>query len=149
MTPPPARDLATRVADTQALLAAGTDAWVATAGDDGPWMVPLSYLWHSGRLLFGTDEGSRTVRNLRARPVVRVGLGGTRDVVMVDGDVELVVPAALPPQVQAAYAAAMGGSDLPAWATAAFWVAPRRIQAWREENELPGRTVLRDGTWLA
>lgn len=25
---------------------------------------------------------------------------------------------------------------------------PKRIQAWREENELAGRTVLRGGAWL-
>jgi len=25
---------------------------------------------------------------------------------------------------------------------------PERIQAWREENELAGRTLMRDGTWL-
>jgi hypothetical protein len=25
---------------------------------------------------------------------------------------------------------------------------PRRIQAWRESNEIPGRTLMRDGTWL-
>ena len=27
-------------------------------------------------------------------------------------------------------------------------VAPTRIQAWREANELAGRTVMRNGTWL-
>jgi hypothetical protein len=26
---------------------------------------------------------------------------------------------------------------------------PRRIQAWREVNELPGRELMRDGHWLA
>jgi NADPH-dependent FMN reductase len=26
---------------------------------------------------------------------------------------------------------------------------PRRIQAWREENELAGRDLMRDGRWLA
>jgi hypothetical protein len=25
---------------------------------------------------------------------------------------------------------------------------PRRIQAWREVNELPGRTLMRDGAWM-
>ena len=27
--------------------------------------------------------------------------------------------------------------------------APRRIQAWREVNELPDRELMRDGRWLA
>ena len=26
---------------------------------------------------------------------------------------------------------------------------PERIQAWREANEIAGRTILRDGAWLA
>jgi hypothetical protein len=30
-----------------------------------------------------------------------------------------------------------------------FRVVPSRIQAWREENELSGRDVMRDGQWLA
>jgi hypothetical protein len=27
-------------------------------------------------------------------------------------------------------------------------VTPRRIQAWREENELAEREIMRDGRWL-
>ena len=26
---------------------------------------------------------------------------------------------------------------------------PLRTQAWREVNELPGRTLMRDGAWIA
>jgi hypothetical protein len=29
-----------------------------------------------------------------------------------------------------------------------FRVRPRRIQAWREANELDGRELMRDGEWL-
>jgi hypothetical protein len=29
-----------------------------------------------------------------------------------------------------------------------FRISPRRIQAWREVNELPGRELMRDGRWL-
>ena len=29
-----------------------------------------------------------------------------------------------------------------------FQLSPRRIQAWREENELAGRTLMRDGAWI-
>ena len=25
---------------------------------------------------------------------------------------------------------------------------PQRIQAWREVNELPGRTLMREGAWI-
>ena len=27
-------------------------------------------------------------------------------------------------------------------------ISPRRIQAWREANELPDRELMRDGQWL-
>ena len=30
-----------------------------------------------------------------------------------------------------------------------FRIVPGRVQAWREVNELPGRTLMRDGSWLA
>ena len=30
-----------------------------------------------------------------------------------------------------------------------FRISPRRIQAWREVNELPDRELMRDGRWLA
>ena len=29
-----------------------------------------------------------------------------------------------------------------------FRVVPERVQAWREENELAGRTIMRDGEWI-
>ncbi len=29
-----------------------------------------------------------------------------------------------------------------------FRIVPRRIQAWREANELAGRDLMRDGRWL-
>ena len=29
-----------------------------------------------------------------------------------------------------------------------FRISPRRIQAWREVNELPDRELTRDGRWL-
>jgi catechol 2,3-dioxygenase-like lactoylglutathione lyase family enzyme len=30
-----------------------------------------------------------------------------------------------------------------------IWKVPDRVQAWREVNELPGRTMMHDGRWLA
>jgi hypothetical protein len=29
-----------------------------------------------------------------------------------------------------------------------FRIVPYRVQAWREVNELRGRTLMRDGQWL-
>ncbi len=42
------------------------------------------------------------------------------------------------------------GFDPRALATPNRWfrISPRRIQAWREVNELPDRELMRDGRWL-
>lgn len=42
------------------------------------------------------------------------------------------------------------GFDPCALATPYRWfrISPRRIQAWREVNEMPDRELMRDGRWL-
>ena len=46
--------------------------------------------------------------------------------------------------------AARAGFDPRPLATPSRWfrIRPRRIQAWREANELPGRELMRGGGWL-
>ncbi len=137
------RTRAERIRDTRERLAHDRDAWVATAGADGPWMVPLSFHWEDPTLIMATEEG-RTVSNLRRQPRVRLGLGGTRDVVMVHGEAELVPIDEFPAERIDAMR-----FDPRAWATIIVIVRPWRIQAWREANELHGRTIMRDGRWLS
>ena len=93
---------------------------------------------------------SPTGRNLAATRTVRLGLGHTRDVSMIDGEVEVLEIDALP-QERGDRFAARTGFDPRALATPYRWfrISPRRIQAWREVNELPGRELMRDGRWLA
>lgn len=146
MSPAP-RDIAARVRDTRSCLEHDVDAWVATAGSQGPWLVPLTFSWDGATLLFATSASSRTARNLAGVPAVRVGLGQTRDVVLIDGDAS-VVPIDGLDATTADRFAAKTGSDPRGWASAAILVTPRRIQAWREENELDGRLVFDDGQWL-
>ena len=40
------------------------------------------------------------------------------------------------------------GRNLAATRTVRLRISPRRIQAWREVNELPDRELMRDGRWL-
>jgi hypothetical protein len=73
-----------------------------------------------------------------------------RDVSMIDGDVEVMEIDALPPERGGSFAARTGFDprELAApyrW----FVIRPRRIQAGREVNELPGRDLMRPGRWLA
>ncbi len=123
---------------------------MATASADGaPYLVPLSFDRDGGALLVATPADSPTGRNLAATRTVRLGLGHTRDVSVIDGEVEVLEIDALP-QERGDRFAARTGFDPRELATSYRWfrVSPRRIQAWREANELPGRALMRDGRWL-
>jgi hypothetical protein len=123
---------------------------VASASVDGaPFLVPLSFDWDGEALLLATLAASPTGRNLATTGRARVGLGETRDVTMIDGDVEMLEIDALPAE-QAERFAARSGFDPRESATPFRWfrVRPRRIQAWREVDELPERELMRDGRWL-
>jgi hypothetical protein len=145
-----ARSLAQRRRDTEHRLAHDVDLWVASASVGGaPFLVPLSFDWDGEAILLATLTNSPTGRNLAATRRARLGLGHTRDVTMIDGDVEVLELDALPVE-QGDRFAQRSGFD-PRQSSAPFrWfrVTPRRIQAWREENELADRELMRDGRWL-
>jgi hypothetical protein len=145
------RSRAERRRDTEHRLAHDVDVWVASASPDGaPYLVPLSFDWDGEALLVATPADSPTGRNLAAGRTARVGLGVTRDVTMIDGDVEVLAIDALPRERGDRFAARTG-FDPRALTTRYHWfrISPRRIQAWREVDELPGRELMRDGRWLA
>jgi hypothetical protein len=151
MTPPP-RTRRQRKQDTLHRLERDTDAWVATADAGGsPYMVPLSFLWDGGTLLVATPASSPTSRNLQATGKVRLGIGPTRDLVLVEATVQASVAASeIPTEVGDAFAAKAGFD--PRQLTSAylyFRLRPQRLQAWREANELEGRDLMRGGAWLA
>jgi hypothetical protein len=151
VTPPPARPHAKRVQDTLHRLTHDVDAWVATAGPGAtPYQVPLSFLWDGETLLLSTATTNPTSVNLLAHPAVRLALGGTRDVVLIEGTVEAATPAgAIPAEVGDAFAAKAGFDPRGASGSYHYFrVRPRSVQAWREVNELPGRDLMRDGRWL-
>jgi Pyridoxamine 5'-phosphate oxidase len=148
-TRPPARSLAQRLADTRRRLDEDVDAWVATAAGDTPYLAPLSFLWDGETLLVATPETGRTGRNLAATGRVRLGIGLVRDVVLVEGTVESLGLEELPDDVGERFAAKTGFDPRgEASLFRYFRIRPRRIQAWREANELDGRDLMRDGAWL-
>ncbi|MFB9833408.1 pyridoxamine 5'-phosphate oxidase family protein [Actinoallomurus acaciae] len=144
--PEPARNAEQRRRDTLHRLEHDEDVWVATAGADGPYLVPLSFLWDGDTLLLATPSSSPTARNLGATGRVRLGVGPTRDVVMIDGTVEVVED--LAEDTGDAFAAKTGFDPRKLSGYAYFRVRPVRIQAWREANEIAGRDLMRDGRWL-
>ena len=114
-----------------------------------PHLVPLSFDWDGSTLLLATGERSVAGRGLASGAGVRIGLGGTRDVVMVDGSVEVVPTADVDPAEADRFAQRTGFDPRETSGSYLFFrVVPSRIQAWREENELRGRDVMRDGRWL-
>lgn len=148
--PPRARE--DRRQDTLDRLDRDVDVWVATADAAGgvPYLTPLSFLWDGSALILSTPAASPTGRNLRASGRVRVGLGLTRDVTIIEGAVQETIPAAdMPAGLGDDFAAKTGfdpraeGGDY-----VYFRIRPSRIQAWREANELSGRDLMRGGEWL-
>ncbi|MFE2297265.1 pyridoxamine 5'-phosphate oxidase family protein [Streptomyces sp. NPDC059445] len=148
---PPVRTRKQRKQDTLDRLETDVDVWVSTADGAGgtPYLVPLSYLWDGTTVLLATPAASPTGRNLRAAGTVRLGLGPTRDVVMIDGTVRTMEAGELPEGAGDAFAARTGfdprGLDTH---YLYFSVTPVRVQAWREADELSGRDLMRDGAWL-
>ena len=140
------RNAQQRKSDTFARLAADRDAWIATAAAGNGYLVPLSFLWDGAGLIISTPRSSVTARNLSQGGRVRVGIGDLRDVTMVDGTAELVEDEG----VKDAFAAKHNWDPREeAGDYTYFRIVPDRVQAWREANELPGRTLMRDGKWLA
>lgn len=136
--------------DTEYRLTHDVDLWVATASPGGvPHLIPLSFDWDGEVLLVATPGDSVTGKNLANARTVRLGLGHTRDVCVIDGDVQVLDIDALLPERGDRFAERTG-FDPRALSTPYRWfrISPRRIQSWREENELSGRDLMRDGRWL-
>ncbi len=144
------RSRARRRRDTEHRLTHDIDVWVATASADGaPYLVPLSFDWDGEALLMATPTESPTGRNLAATRTVRLALGHTRDVSMIEGEVEVLEIGALARERGDRFAARTGFDPCTEAAPYRwFRISPRRIQAWREVNELPDRELMRDGRWL-
>lgn len=150
--PPLPRSPQQRLDDTMKRLADDVDAWIATADANtaAPYLVPLSFLWDGESLLVSMAEATLTCRNLRANPEVRIGIGHTRDVVLVDGSVERSCTAAEVAGDTGDAFAQKTGFD-PRTLTDPyryFWIRPRRVRAWREVDELAGRELMRNGEWV-
>ena len=148
----PARPAEQRKADSLVKLAAeAADVWVATASPAGEaYLVPLSLCWDDDRVVVATERSTRTFVNLEATGRARLAVGPERDVVMLDVVLVSVLDVADAPHGLAdAYAAQADWDPRDAGDGYVYVVlAPERIQAWREANEIAGRTLMRGGRWL-
>ncbi len=150
MALPTPRDRPTRVADTLAMLATpAIDVWVATASTGGaPYLVPVSLAWVEGRAVIAVAATSATARNLTASGTARLAVGPSRDVVMIDAELERAVDVAEDAALGEAYVAQADWDPRRSDGYQFLVLRPVRVQAWREVNEIPGRTLMRGGRWL-
>jgi hypothetical protein len=144
-----------RKADTLAKLhARHADVWVASAviEDERPvaHLIPLSLAWIDECVVVAAPAQQPTARNIAEHGRARLALGPTRDVVIIDAVLERLIGVAdVPAEFAERYAAQADWDPRTAGADYTYLVLrPRRIQAWREENELEGRTLMRGGAWL-
>jgi hypothetical protein len=144
---PLARSAFQRKQDVLQRLAGDVDAWIATADpvSGTPYLIPLSYFWDGQTLLVSTPANSVTSRNLLATGRLRVGIGATRDVVLIEATARATKPTEA---VADAFATRTGFDPRKLSGYLYFQIEPRRLQAWREANELPGRELMRDGQWV-
>lgn len=145
-----------RKADTLAKLhAREIDVWVASAsvsdgGSAHAHLVPVSLAWIDERVVIALESDSRTARNIIEHGTARLALGPTRDVVIIDAVLDRAVdPNDAPVALAERYAAQADWDPRTARGRFTYVVLrPDRIQAWREVNELAGRTLMRAGSWL-
>jgi len=149
VTAPP-RPPATRKADSLALLATpAIDVWVATAAaSGGAHLVPVSLAWVADRAVIAIAANSLTARNLAEDPEARLAVGPTRDVVMIDAVLERTLDVFADDDLWAAYTSQADWDPRQGSGYVFLVFRPVRLQAWREADEIAGRTLMRDETWL-
>jgi hypothetical protein len=127
------------------------DIWVATASAEGhAHLVPLSLGWDGDRVLLAIERRSVTQQNLARSGRARLALGPERDVVMLDAVVVSIIDVdEAPTSIGDTYAAQSDWDPRDAPEGYVYVIlAPERIQAWREADEIAGRTLMRHGHWL-
>lgn len=139
-----------RKREALARLTADMDLWVATADPAGtPCLVPVSFWWDGAHVWFSTRDTNPTGRNLTPCGPVRLSLGHTRDVVLIEGVAEMVTGGRLPATAAEGFVAKCSWdprSDHPSYVF--FRVTLDVLQAWGTTAEMGGRTLMRDGLWL-
>jgi nitroimidazol reductase NimA-like FMN-containing flavoprotein (pyridoxamine 5'-phosphate oxidase superfamily) len=119
--------------------------WVATIGPDGrPRVRPVDGLYLDGALYIGGSPKTRWVRDIRANPYVSVHLDGLEEVVMIDGDAEMLTDIG---EELAKRLAAASKAKFPEYKmTAAFYrrsgaiaVRIRKVVAWTDITRNPTR----------
>jgi len=115
--------------------------WLSTTRPDGrPHARPVWGVWREGSLWFGTSQDSQKGRNLAAAPYLVAHLESADDVVILEGEVEIVRERAIAEPVLGAYAEKFaidageaGFGELESDTGAALYrLTPQVVHAWLE-----------------
>jgi hypothetical protein len=144
------RSASERKADTVARLENDADVWVATASAGRPHLVPLSLAWDGARVIVATPAGSRTARNAAASRELRLALGTSRDVTMIDAVADVMPCGEAPDSIADSYVSRTGWDPRDEDVPHVYLIAtPTSMQAWNSLAEIDGRTIMRNGQWAA
>jgi hypothetical protein len=83
-----------------------------------------------------------------AQPTVRVAVGSTGDVLIVDATATIVAVTDIDPGAAEGYAQASGNDPRSVPGFTYIQLAPEGMQVWKGAQEFAGRTVMRHGVWL-
>ena len=137
-----------RKADTLARLEADGDVWAATANAGRPHQVPLSLAWDGGHVILAAPAASPTARNAAASGEVRLSLGTSRDVTILEAAAKVVPCAQAPDPVAQCYATRTGWNPRQEDVPHVYLIAtPPTMRAWNSLAEINGRTIMRHGQW--
>lgn len=141
---------AERRASTVARLESDADVWVATASADQPHLIPLSLAWDGVHVIMATPAAAPTARNAAASGTVRLALGTSRDVTIIDAVARVEPCASAPDSIASCYVSRTGWDPSGEEQPHVYLIAtPRTMQAWTSVAELSGRTIMRDGRWTS
>ena len=104
--------------------------------------------WDGTTLLVATPSSSPTSCDLQATGKVGLGIGPTRDLVLIEGTAPALTAIDFPDQVGDAFAAKTGFDPRQLSDYLYFPHPTQRLQAWREASELKDRDLMRAGHWL-
>ena len=126
------------------------NVWVATAGDAGAHLVPLSLCWYDDAILLSTRADRPLAQNIIASCQARVGLGDGDDVVLIDAKACSTNWSDAHPMARRAFAERTGwdpGEQSGSWVL--LCLEPQTVRVWRTVAEnLQGSMVMKDGSWL-
>lgn len=145
------RSTGDRKADVLKSLGGQKDLWLATADRSGrPHLIAVSAWWNGTHVVIATSGTSRTARNLTDNPLARLGIGSPEDVVAVDATADVPMAVEDSANIATGFAEAVGWDPREVGGGWVFFrLALVRIQAYRGYDELEGRDVMRNSSWLA